>query len=41
MTQYVASILTDRSVDPFTPKLKKYILPTLQREVYEWGGENW
>ena len=25
----------------FTPMLKKYILPTFQREMYRWGSENW
>ena len=25
---------------PFTPKFKKYILPTFQKEMYKWGGEN-
>ena len=28
-------------INPFTPKFKKYILPTFQREVYKWGSENW
>ena len=28
-------------INPFTPKLKKYILPTFSREMYKWGSENW
>ena len=27
-------------VNPFTPRFKKYILPTFQREMYKWGSEN-
>ena len=26
-------------VNPFTPKLKKYILPTFERDMYKWGSE--
>ena len=28
-------------LNPFTPKFKKYILPTFQWEMYKWGSENW
>ena len=28
-------------VNPFNPKLKKYILPTFSREMYKRGSENW
>ena len=27
--------------NPFTPKFKKCILPTFQRETYKWGSDNW
>ena len=27
-------------LNPFTPKLKKYILPTFKREKHKWGSEN-
>ena len=30
-----------KSINPFTPKLKKYILSTFWREMYKWGSENW
>ena len=28
-------------INPFNPKLKKYILPTVSRELYKWDSENW
>ena len=30
-----------RKLTLITPKFKKYILPTFQREMYKWGSENW
>ena len=29
------------NINPFNPKLKKYILPTVSRELYKWDSENW
>ena len=34
-------VVTTGDLNPFTPKLKKYILPTFSREMYKWGSENW
>ena len=28
-------------VNPFTPKFKKYFLPTFLKRMYEWGSEDW
>ena len=30
-----------RAYNPFTPKLKTYILPTFESEMYKLGSENW
>ena len=27
-------------INPFTPKFKKYILPTFHTEMYKWCNEN-
>ena len=34
-------LLAPALFNPFTPKFKKYILPTLEQKVYKWGSENW
>ena len=34
-------ILLYYQFNPFTLKLKKYLLPTFSRETYKWGSENW
>ena len=30
----------NKCINPLTPKFKKYILPTFQIEIYEWGSQN-
>ena len=35
------SLLYNTLINSSTPKLKKYILPTSWREIFEWGSENW
>ena len=34
-------IFTRCTRNPFSPKLKKYILPIFSREIHKWGSENW